>query len=93
MIFDLKIKDPSDFGDLFDDLDHTRGSDLFNGDLDLKITLFEDHFNAIRWDLSWINLDSWLLKYTSCTTMQWSYHITNIVMDCIEQLARAYPVS
>ena len=54
LIFDLKIKDPSDFGDLFDDLDHTRGSDLFNGDLDLKITLFEDHFNAIRWDLSWI---------------------------------------
>ena len=54
LIFDLKIKDLSDFADLFDDLDHTRGSDLFNGDLDLKITLYEDHFNAIRWDLSWI---------------------------------------
>ena len=39
LIFDLKIKDPSDFADLFDDLDHTRGSDLINGDLDLKITL------------------------------------------------------
>ena len=36
LIFDLKIKDPSDFGDLFDDLDHTRRSDLFNGDLDLR---------------------------------------------------------
>ena len=54
MIFDLKIKDPSDFGDLFDDLDHTRGSDLSNGDLDLKITLQKDHFNAIRWGLSWV---------------------------------------
>ena len=52
LIFDLKIKDPFDFGDLFDDLDHTRGSDLFNGDLDLKITLQEDHFNAISWGLS-----------------------------------------
>ena len=39
LIFDLKIKDPSDFADLFDDLDHTLGSDLINGDLDLKITL------------------------------------------------------
>ena len=39
LIFDLKIKDPSDFGDLCDDLDHTRESDLINGDLDLKITL------------------------------------------------------
>ena len=39
LIFDLNIKDPSDFADLFDDLDHTRGSDLINGDLDLKITL------------------------------------------------------
>ena len=39
LIFDLKIKDPSDFGDLFDDLDHNRRSDLFNGNLDLKITL------------------------------------------------------
>ena len=54
MIFDLKIKDPFDLGDLFDDLDHTRGSDLFNGDLDLKITLQEDHFNAISWGLSWV---------------------------------------
>ena len=34
-----KIKDPSNFADLFDDLDHTRGSDRVNGDLDLKITL------------------------------------------------------
>ena len=39
LIFDLKIKDPSDFADLFDDLDHTRGSDLIDGDLDLKINL------------------------------------------------------
>ena len=39
LIFDLKIKDPSDFADLFDDLDHTRGSDLIDVDLDLKITL------------------------------------------------------
>ena len=39
LIFDLKIKDPSDFADLFDDLDHTRGSDLIDGDLDQKITL------------------------------------------------------
>ena len=39
LIFDLKIKDLSDFADLFDDLDHTRGSDLIIGDLDLKITL------------------------------------------------------
>ena len=54
MIFDLKIKDPSNFADLFDDLDHTRGSDLINGDLDLKITLQEDHFNSISWDLIWI---------------------------------------
>ena len=38
LIFDLKIKDPFDFGDLFDDLDQNRGSDLFNADLDLKIT-------------------------------------------------------
>ena len=54
LIFDLKIKDPSNFADLFDDLDHTRGSDLINGDLDLKITLQEDHFNSISWDLIWI---------------------------------------
>ena len=39
LIFDLKIKDPSDFADLYDDLDHTRGSDLIDGDLDQKITL------------------------------------------------------
>ena len=39
LILDLKIKDPFDFGDLFDDLDQNRGSDLFNVDLDLKITL------------------------------------------------------
>ena len=39
LIFDLKIKDPSDFADLYDDLDHTRGSDLIDVDLDLKITL------------------------------------------------------
>ena len=39
LIFDLKIKDPSNFADLLDDLDHTRGSDLINGDLDQKITL------------------------------------------------------
>ena len=38
LIFDLKMKDPFDFGDLFDDLDQNRGSDLFNADLDLKIT-------------------------------------------------------
>ena len=54
MIFDLKIKDPFDFGDLFDDLDHTRGSDLFYGDLDIKIKVSEDHFNAISWVLSWV---------------------------------------
>ena len=39
LIFDLKIKDPSNFADLLDDLNHTRGSDLINGDLDQKITL------------------------------------------------------
>ena len=54
MIFDLKIKDPSNFADLLDDLDHTRGSDLFNDNLDLKIALQEDHFNAISWVLSWV---------------------------------------
>ena len=39
LIFDLKIKDPSNFADLLDNLDHTRGSDLIDGDLDQKITL------------------------------------------------------
>ena len=67
MIFELKIKDPCDFGDLFYDVDHTRRSDLFNGDLDLNVTLKEVHFNAIKLGPK---LDSWLLKYVSCLTLQ-----------------------
>ena len=36
VIFDLNIKDPFYFGNLFSDLDHTQRSLSFHGDLDLR---------------------------------------------------------